>query len=207
MNITKDNGTLDKKVSLRHVALKRVPLPVVMETHGGWGDIYASVYHQVEQGVVFESNSQKATFLASQRPQWAVYEADCISSLRLGAGSHLPINFLDVDPYGDPWPVLSAFLQSARPRVSELVIVVNDGLRQSVKMGGAWQSPCLEMVVEKWGNQLWDHYLPACEWLMSDLASESGYQMSYFDGYYCGSDIHSMNITHYVAVLRDVNVA
>lgn len=204
MNLVKDNGTLDKKVALRITALKRQPSPTVMETNGGMGDIYASVYHHLHTGVVFEKNATRALHLAHQRPHWAVYEADCLPSLRQGAGSHLPINFLDVDPWGDPWPIIEAFLLSERPRVGELVIVVNDGLRQSVKMGGAWQSPCLEPVVEKWGNQLWDRYLPACEWLMDTLAVRANYQMTFFDGYYCGSDIHSMNITHYVALLRDV---
>lgn len=132
----KDNSTLDDKVMLRAVALRHLGAePVIMETHGGIGDVWASVYQHVWQGVVFEKDSVKASKLARQRPTWAVYEADCVKALALGAGGYLTVNLLDVDPYGDPWPALTAFFGSVRPFAPRMVVVVNDGMRQPVAIG------------------------------------------------------------------------
>lgn len=78
----RDNSTGKQKIALRRLMLKQMTAePVVMETHGGVGQVWASVYAHISQGVVFEKNEEKAAHLARQRPTWAVYEADCIKAL------------------------------------------------------------------------------------------------------------------------------
>jgi len=196
----KDNTTLELKVQLRLMMLQRLSQPpVVIETHGGLGAVYERCYKSVTSGAVFEIDLDKATVLALQRPSWSVYEADCISALRAGVGAHLVANVLDVDPYGDPWPTIAAFFHSERPRPPEMFVVVNDGLRNKVWMGGAWETSTLAPVVQEFGNDLYDHYLPVCRHLMENLSARAGYTMTGFHGYYCGQhDEHA----HYLAILR-----
>lgn len=195
----KDNNTYSEKVMLRQTAVSLLTEPlVVMETHGGIGDLWAAVYRDVEDGVVFEKRPDRTTLLATQRPTWAVYEGNSERAIALGAGAHLCVNLLDVDPYGDPWPTIQAFFGSERPFAREMVVVVNDGLRQAVRGGTAWNSKTLEPVVQRFGNELWDQYLAACQWLMEAAAAVAGYQVVFFDGYYCGTGLCN---THYVARL------
>jgi hypothetical protein len=195
----KDNSTKKEKLALRRLMLGAMKAPpVIMETHGGFGEVWASVYASVEAGIVFEKDESKAAVLARQRPGWAVYEADCIKSLAAGAGAHLTINVLDVDPYGEPWPVFDAFFSSTRPRADRLWVVVNDGLRQSIAMGKAWSVGSLAGVVETFGNDLHSKYLDVCKLLLKDKAAQAGYNLSRFGGYYCGAGKH---MTHYLALL------
>lgn len=194
----KDNSTFSQKIALRNSLIKELQEPVIMETHGGLGKIWAACYSHVPKGIVFEKDSMKCEVLARQRPTWAVYEGDSIKALSAGAGVHLPVNFLDVDPYGDAWPVLDAFLFSDRPKAETLCIAVNDGLRNKIKMGGAWKVESLRKIVAKMGNGLYRIYLEACEELMKAKAAQAGYAVSRFHGYYCG---HNLDMTHYAAVL------
>ena len=196
----KDNTTLELKVQLRLMMLQRLSQPpVVIETHGGLGAVYERCYKSVTSGVVFEIDPDKATILALQRPSWSVYEADCTSALRAGVGAHLVANVLDVDPYGDPWPTIAAFFHSERPRPPEMFVVVNDVLRNSVWAHEAWATSTLAPVVQEFGNDLYDHYLPVCRYLMENLSERAGYNVAGFHGYYCGQ--HDRN-THYLAILR-----
>ena len=67
-----DNNTYSEKVMLRQTAVSLLTeTPVVMETHGGIGDLWAAVYADVEEGVVFEKRPDRTTLLALQRPTWA----------------------------------------------------------------------------------------------------------------------------------------
>src|SRR4051812_3936723 len=134
----KDNSTFTRKAALRSRTLMMVEHPVVMETHGGAGLIFSRCYRSVKEGIVFERDPDKAAILAHQRPTWAVYECLCENAIAEGAGAHLEVNFLDLDPYGEPWPALDAFFGSDRPFPPRLAIVVNDGLRQKLKMNGGW---------------------------------------------------------------------
>ena len=196
----KDNSTLALKTSLRRNALNEIESPVVMETHGGFGAIFAKCYFGVSDGVVFESKPDKAAALAKQRPTWAVYETDCVMALAAGVGNHLPVNFIDLDPYGEPWPVMDAFFQSDRQFPSRLAIVVNDGLRQGVKMNGGWNTKSLADVVAKYGSsQLYKNYLTICRELLEEKAGQRGYTLTRWAGYYCG---HADQMTHYAAILE-----
>ncbi len=196
----KDNSTFSQKAQLRNRALAEVETPVVLETHGGLGKLFARCYGSVPAGVVFESNPIKAAQLGRQRPTWAVYEADCIRSMAAGVGSHLPVNFVDFDPYGEPWPVMDAFLEGLKPQVPRLVLVVNDGLRQKLKMNGGWSVGSMQSVVDRIGNGvLYERYLDICKDLVKEKAAKAGYRLSRWTGYYCG---FADQMTHYAAVLE-----
>lgn len=199
----RDNSTFPQKVALRQEAMQLLyASPVIMETHGGVGKIFDAVYAHVERGVVFEKDADKAGVLGKQRPTWAVYEADCIEAIRAGAGAHLKINFLDIDPYGEPWPVLDAFFGSDRPFADYMVLTVNDGLRQTLALGKAWAVKSMQSVVQRYGNDLHGKYLDVCQLLVKEKAAMAGYTINRFHGYYTG---YSKANTHFVAVLvKDV---
>lgn len=195
----RDNSTLAQKVAIRQIALGEIESPVVMETHGGTGQIFKRCYSHITDGVVFEKDAKKAGVLALQRPTWAVYEADCLTAIGGGVGGHLLVNFVDLDLYGDPWPVIEAFFTSQRPRPDKLAVVVNDGLRQNVRMGGAWNCGSLQEMVDEYGNDLYDIYLEVCRELIKRKAVQAGYDLDRFNGYYCGQ---GNQMTHYLAVFN-----
>lgn len=195
----RDNSTFREKAALRKVMLRQLgKQPVVMETHGGMGQVWAACYASLPEGVVFEKDEGRAAHLARQRPTWAVYEADCVEALEGGAGAHLTVDVLDVDPYGEPWPTLRAFFESDRPKAPRLWVVVNDGLRQKVKLGGAWSVGSLASIVERFGNDLHGRYLEVCEVMVGEIAAQAGYSLDRFTGYYCG---YLSQMTHYLALL------
>lgn len=197
----KDNSTFDEKARLRKRLLDELDDPVVLESHGGTGRLYNECYKtKVDRGVVFELDESKADVLAAQRPQWAVYEADSEYAIGAGAGSHMACNFIDLDPYGQPWPVVEAFFESDRPKPDRLVFAVNDGLRQSLQMGRGWDVDTLKPVMGKWANvSLYDNYLDVCKHLLAYHADLCGYSLVSWGGYHCG---HGNNMTHYGAVFE-----
>jgi hypothetical protein len=204
-NKQKDNSTFEQKARLRSAALRELAeLPVIMETHGGYGKLFLRCYRHVPAGVVFEEKPEKTAVLARQRPTWAVYEADCERAIRAGVGAHLVVNFLDLDPYGQPWDVLDAFFESERPRAPRLVVVVNDGLRRKLKMNGGWSVRSLREIVERNGNAvLYRDYLAICRELVIEKAAKAGYGLRRWTGYYCGSGQGSaQQMSHYAAVLE-----
>lgn len=195
----KDHTTLERKIALRRTVLQQIKDPVILETHGGTGEIFKACYRDVQAGVVFEKNADKAALLAVQRPTWSVYEAACEPALLAGVGGHLAVNLLDVDPYGEPWPTIDAFLFSERELPARFWIVVNDGLRQKVRYGGAWNVESLAEAVAFFGNHLFPIYLDVCEWLLRKKAEKLGRrrELLRFHGYYCGT---MSNVTHYAAL-------
>jgi hypothetical protein len=157
------------------------------------------MYSEIPQGIVFEEKPAKAERLAIQRPTWAVYEADCVRSLRAGIGAHLNINYIDLDPYGEPWACLEAIFASERPWPTRLGIVVNDGLRMKCKLTGGWDCESLRPAVRQFGNAaMYPEYLMVARWNLERIAASRGYQLTDWAGYYCG---HSNCMTHYAAVL------
>lgn len=200
MDAKLDNSSYRLKVSLRQVALQLVDgIPVIIETHGGMGRIYEAIYNHVEDGVVFESESDKCAYLAEQRPSWAVYQADSSQALLHGAGSHLVCNYLDVDPYGECWPTINGYFSSDREFSKRMVVVVNDGLRHQLQLGIGWRTKSLDGVVGKYGNNLWGIYLDVCRELLDNACSQQGYMIMNFRGYYTG---RSSKLTHFVALLE-----
>jgi hypothetical protein len=186
-------------VRIRREVLAAVGDPVVMETHCGFGAVYDRCYRGLRFGVAIEKQEDRARAAALRRPAWAVYEGDCVAMLGAGLAADVPVNVLDVDPYGDPWPAVRAFLASRPPPPGPLHVVVNDGLRNYVKLGKAWTSLSLRPIVERRGGDLYDVYLEVCRELMGRIAGEHGYRLAGWEGYYCGK---LRNMTHYAARLE-----
>ena len=196
----KDNSTLSSKVLLRKNLLREIPDPVVMETHGGLGRIFDACYRGIANGVVFEKDPDKAAVLGKQRPTWAVYEADCIEALRAGVGAHLAVNFVDLDPYGEPWHVIDAFFESERPWPRKLGIAAQDGLRLALTVKGAWDITSMRQVVEKYGSPyITRNYLDICQELLTQKAGQRVTTLARWAGHYAGE---KNRMTHYAAVLE-----
>lgn len=174
--------------------------PVVLETHAGYGVLYNACYRAVQDGIAIEKDTEKAEHLAQQRPEWCVYQADCLDVLKSGGTNHLPINFVDIDPYGEPWHVVDAYLHGRKELPDTWAIVVNDGIRQKLKSGGAWSTGSLHKMVLQYGNHsIYENYLDICQELMTQKASRRGYTLALWAGYYCG---HAKQMTHYAAILE-----
>jgi hypothetical protein len=202
-----DNATRVAKAQLRSkalIALAKYAEPVVCETHGGMGHLYADCYTHIPVGLVCEKNPEKAQKLLKQRGhKWGVFECDVEKALRAGLGSHLPVNFLDVDPYGDPWPTIDGFLESKRDLPEYLVIVVNDGLRALAQRQRGWTSKTLEPIVRKYGNtDLFNRWLEICREMMLERAEQAGYKMQTWTGYYPKrNDYADHHLTHFASLL------
>jgi hypothetical protein len=195
----KDNSTFHHKRQLRLTMLGRIQNPIVMETHGGIGKLFASCYSTLPTGIVFERDEAKSNFLAQQRPTWAVYRCDVVKALQAGAGAHLAVNFLDLDPYGSPYETVDAFFSSARPFPETMAIVVNDGLRQNVQMRRAWASKTMQTMVAKYGNEMiFKRYKEICREMLAERVSRQGYSITSWAAYYCGQNSH---MTHWAAIL------
>ena len=161
--------------------------------------MFLRCYSDVEKGAVFETDPKKAVTLLKQRPTWAVYESDCIWSLHNGVASHLEVNFVDFDPYGGAWDVIQAFFASKRPRAEKLILVVHDGIRQSLKRFGGARLHFFSQLVEQIGEiELYENYLSVCEKMLFKIARKSGYQAQEFGGFYSKSDSDQ---THFFAEL------
>lgn len=169
--------------------------PVLMETHGGYGKLYAACYADIQRGIVFDKDADKTERLAMQRPTWAVYEADCETALLHGAGAHLTVTALDIDAYGSPFEAMIGYFSSNRTFADRLWMVVNDGLRQNARLGDAWSVAVLQPAVVKFGNQLDPVYLQACRYLVEMHAAKAGYRLEHFGGWYTGK---LNQITHYL---------
>lgn len=195
----KDNSTLTRKVQLRLRALKAVPASQpVLETHGGNGRIFERCY-DARLGCVLEKDAAKSERLAAQRPAWRVYQGDCIKALEAGIADDLAFGLVDIDPYGSPWPILEALFAARRPWPEAVQIVVNDGLRNKLKMGGGWQTGDLKPEVLRHGNNLYPRYLEIARGKLAGIAGRAGLELTGWFGYYCG---HAGDMTHYWASLR-----
>lgn len=175
----RDNDTLEEKLSWRREALRLVATePVALECYGGWGLLGRELYRDIRRGVVMEKASPRCALLAELRPTWSVYEGDTIRMLRVGAGRHLTINYLDVDPYGSPWETLHAFFESTRPFAQRMVVVAHDGIHRLVQMGRAWSVEVLDTMVREFGNShVKEHYGAVSLILLGDIAEVAGYDV------------------------------
>jgi hypothetical protein len=192
------NSTFFQKAELRSRTLMMIEKPVVLETNGGYGRLFQRCYRHLKDGVVLEADPVKAAALGLQRPTWAVYECKAERALADGIGSHLEVNFLDLDPYGEPWPTVDAFFQSKRPFPNRLAVVVNDGLRQTLRFN-AWSVGSMQQIVSRLGNKIAPKYLEICRDMLSEKAGRAGYKLAKWTGYYCGQ---RESMTHYAAVFE-----
>lgn len=174
--------------------------PVILETHGGYGEVWKRVYADCARGAVIETDLGKCETLARQRPTWSVYQARAEWAIGEGAAGFLPVTLLDVDPYGEPWPVLDAFFASERERPAVIGIAVNDGLRQKLRLQGGWNVHSMREAVERFGNAaLHEKYLDVAKWKLEQLAARQRYRLAAWTGYHCG---FLDDMTHYAAVLQ-----
>jgi len=201
----KDNSTELHKVALRNKALDAlealgVNAPVVLEAYGGNGVMFDRCYSHLGEGVVLEKDDAKVMRLAKQRPSWSVYKTrDSVLALGEGAGRHLEIDLLDVDPYGSCWETITAFFHSERPFKKSMYVVVNDGLRQKLASNSGWEVKVLEPMVLKYGNDLHPIYKEIALELLGLIVEEAGYTVSEYRAYYCG---HSLTNLHFLAKLE-----
>lgn len=177
-----------------------IPDPVILETHGGRGEIFRRVYSDVSRGIVFDTELSSVEALATQRPTWAVYQARSDWALGEGAGSNLTVELLDVDPYGEPWPTIEAFFASDRPRAPRLGVVVCDGLRAKLLLNAGWHVRSMRDALDRYGNaHLHEHYLEIAKGKLEEYSARAGYRLTHWTGYYCGN---REEITHYAAILE-----
>jgi len=149
---------------------------------------------------VFESNAKKVEHLAAQRPTWAVYECHAETALRGGVGFHLPVNFVDVDPYGEAWGVCEALFGNANHLPDRWALAVNDGLKRYLMLGRGWKSLAVKRFVGQLGNDgVVAEYLSICRILIDELAAEAGFWVSRWAVNSCG---HGGQMTHFGAVLE-----
>lgn len=196
----KDNSTFLAKLRIRRSALAQVQTPIVMETNGGLGKLYTQLYRDHPTGIVMEKDTKKADVLARQRPEWRVYEADCVSAIAQGIGADLAVNFLDVDPYGEPWSILGAYFGSDRLFPPVLNVVAHDGITQLLQTKGAWAVKVFEPIVERFGNDFYRDYEQVCQIMMQEKAALAGYSL---DRWYItkAKTTGSLHNYHYWAVL------
>ena len=174
----RDNSTFMLKVKLRRKYLLMVDEPIILESHGGQGALFQALYSNIERGVVLDIKKDSTEVLVAQRPTWAVYQGDSERALMLGAGSHMPCNYFDIDPYGEPWPTMHALFQSKRTWPDRIVLVITDGLRGRIQMNLAWKHEHLAKFVEEFENEgVYHNYLTVGKQLVEDYAAEQGYRL------------------------------
>ena len=125
--------------------------------------------------------------------------------MKSGVGSHLEINFIDADPYGQAWQVLHAFFQSDRPRADRVVLVVHDGVRNRIGRYGASDIDVFQDVITKVGEiALYRNYIEVCEDMLTEMVETAGYTVESFGGFYSRKD---KDQTHFFAELAKRNPA
>lgn len=147
----KDNGGKFIKLAMRQALLRKIDQPRILETNGGKGELGKTLYLDYP-GAVFEKDKNKTPYLVEQRPHWAVYECDCVKAMQEGVGFHHRPNFIDLDPYGNPWPIMKVISSNADKLDNIIGVVVNDGLRKFASLGCAWKSEDLKDYVQRYGN-------------------------------------------------------
>lgn len=196
----KDNSTIRQKIGLRNLALSWLEAkPVILETHGGRGEIYKRLYRKHGAGIVLETDKDKLLCLSRQRPEWRVYGCRAETGLLFPVDYGLQVNFIDCDPYGSPWDVLQAWFSANRQRANQLVIVVNDGIKQKLLIGAASVRAMKEENLTYGNKGVAENYLTVCKDKLKKMAAPVGYSIANWHAYYCGTGNH---MTHYAVDLR-----
>lgn len=174
--------------------------PFVLETHGGRGELWGRLYSGFTRGAVIEKKPDDAEFLARQRPNWQVFEGKSELVLEAGLFRWEQVDFLDCDPYGEPWKVLEAFFgYEGRKWAPRMAVAVNDGLRQNTRIKGSWKVGSLQTMVRRYGNDnIRQHYKDIAIEKLTAIAGAAGYRVEHSEAYYCGN---FDDMTHYGAVL------
>lgn len=188
----RDNNDLEFKIKLRKSFLKSISdAPVILEIYGGSGRIFNRVYSKYEHGVVLEKNPEKVEFLCKQRPSWAVYECDSVKALSDGFYVWKNFNFIDCDPYSNPYLSLEAFFHGRKMLPENLAIVVTDGMPLAIQLrGGGWRVKIPQELVQKFGNNLNNNYIEVVRYYWNQKAAELGYTVSRFEAKMGGTRKH-----------------
>lgn len=197
MTKQKDNSTFAQKVRLRRVALAAAVEGPILETHVGYGRIGERLYLE-RCGVAIDKKLTACEHVATTRPHWRIYQGECEKVLASGLAADLPFALVDLDPYGNPFDVIDSILSPGRRLADPLQLVVNDGARQTVRIGGAWHMRQMASIVQTLGNDLFGRYLEVAQLLIKAKAALIGRRVTHFEGYYCGA---SSDMTHYWATL------
>lgn len=196
----KDNSTGAEKHRLRNRVLRECnQAPLVMETHGGWGRSFERVWFKARGGLVMEKDEGKTIHLARQRPAWMVYQCDSAAALEAGLARDRAFDIVDVDPYGMSLPTIDALMTNERTFPDCWHLVVNDGGRMKLRLGGAWHMKRIEHIVRREGNNIEAKWLEVLHECIRDLAPTIGFRLTHWEGYYCGV---VKDMTHYWARLE-----
>lgn len=194
----KDNSGIMVKIKMRSMLLKELPSARILESHGGVGRIYSMIYSGIEKGVVFEKDKRKAEILMRQRPKWSVYCGDCVPAISKGVGFHVEPNFFDIDPYGEPWPVIFSIFENSHRIPDKWCMVVNDGLRQKLQMGGGWSVKSMKDEAKVFGSSnMAKNYHMIVEEKISNLCEMNGFDVKKWAIHYSG---RGKQMTHYAGV-------
>jgi len=197
--LRKDNAGKWIKLAIREKLLAKIDGPRVLEAYGGKGELGKALY-LLYPGAVFEKNEAKTSYLSEQRPMWAVYEGDCVKAMEAGIGFHHKPNFIDIDPYGTPWPALRAVFANADVLPDRLGVVVNDGLRRFAMLGCAWKCEDLAEHVKRLGNSgVHKHWLAVVRELFDEVAGRAGFVVREWAIKSAG---HGDQMTHYAAIVE-----
>ncbi|HEY9764651.1 MAG TPA: hypothetical protein V6D07_19140 [Trichocoleus sp.] len=201
----RDNSAAAFKVELRNTAMQETLDPLILETHGGEGLMFTHCYAKAKRpGWVCEKDGNKCSELVRQRPDWHVFECESEALLEGCPTAFKGVNFVDIDPWGNPWEHMQALFVPERRLADRLQLVVHDGCRRflAISKGGGrdqrWRQGFFLMLSQRYGTNLRDDYLEICQVSVAELAKKCGYRMAGWAGQYTGHDSHS---THYWATL------
>lgn len=193
-----DNANLGHKVALRRRALRRLMElgiePFVLEAYAGLGRLWSACYRDFD-GVAIEKLEEKCYGIAAMRPRWAVYQADTPPAIEQGILGNFPINFVDIDCYGSPWPAYEAFFRwlgktesgpGAPPRLD---LVCTDGGGLYTRFTGVWQLERFQPYVQKYGAaRMFEMYPEVCREMVEATAAPLGYELKDWVAFRVGRD-------------------
>lgn len=147
--MAKDNTHLVAKRHLRALVLKMTPEPVVLETHGGVGEMRRQVWRDAP-GLMVEKDPNKAQVLAERFPHQTVLCGNSLHLLEADPVWPVPFTIVDIDAYGDPYPAIDHAFACAH--LGAFALVVTDGLIGAAKLGTAWSKSTLRPWVQVHGS-------------------------------------------------------
>ena len=142
------------KKAIRRTAIGLVDMPNVLQCHAGFGKMTDAVFQDLP-GLMIEKTPETIDKLYKNHSNKAVYEGDSLAYLE-GLKTH-SFSVIDIDPFGDPFPHLSALI-ALTPQVSKIAVVITDGLIQFAKLGQASKTKSLEPAVKLFGANVYPNY-------------------------------------------------
>lgn len=199
------NSSLPEKVRLRSAALAALPdPPIILETHAGEGAIFLQCYSHIRRGWAFEKEGDLVEHATRQREGWFCYKGEA-EKILAEADDYFNANFIDIDPYGSPWPTFEALFLPGRLNHPTIMLCVHDGSRRFLSLGGSgandqrWRKGILADLAKEFGDSAWRRYGDLAMVGLSRLIKPCGYTIDQWAYSNTGHDNHS---THYWATLK-----